>query len=118
MRDFTQLEVWQRTRAFTTDVYKATAGFPRAEQFGLTAQMRSCAVSIGANIAEGAGRGTDSDYARFVRYAAGSTNEIVHHLIIAADLGFLGEEACFSLRKSATSIRSMLARLEAALSRS
>ena len=118
MRDFTRLEVWQRARTFTKDIYEVTVGFPRSEQFGLTAQMRGCAVSIGANLAEGAGRGTDSDYARFVRYAAGSTNEVVHHLIIAMDLGFLSESDCARLRSSAASIRSMLARLVAALGRS
>ena len=117
MRDFTRLEVWQRSRLLTREIYEATAEFPRSERFGLTAQLRACSVSIGANIAEGAGRGTDADYARFVRYAAGSTNEIIHHLIIATDLGLLGEEDCERLRLAATSIRSMLARLDAALTR-
>lgn len=115
MRDFTRLEVWQRARAFARDVYSATVASPRAERFGLTSQLRESAISIGANIAEGSGRGSDTDYARFVRYAAGSANEAEHHLIVAYDLGYLAEADLERLRGNVRSIRSMLSRLGGAL---
>ena len=116
MRDFKRLEVWQRARSFTRDVYRATAGFPTEETFGLTAQLRRAAGSIGANIAEGAGRSSDLDYARFIRYAAGSANETEHHLILASDLGYLDGEEATRLGHDAAAIRSMLTRLSQRLS--
>ncbi len=89
MQDFRKLEVWKRARHLSRAVYLATQGFPRAEMFGLTAQMRRCGVSIGANVAEGCGRGTQADLARFLRIAFGSACELEHHLIVATDNGYL-----------------------------
>jgi four helix bundle protein len=116
VRDFKRLEVWQRARAFTIDVYRTTQGFPRNEAFGLTAQLRRSAASIGANIAEGAGRSSDADYARFLRYASGSVNETEHHLILASDLDYLEPENALRLVRDTEAIRSMLTRLTQRLS--
>ncbi len=60
MRDFRELLVWQKAHALTLDVYRATKSFPREELYGLTRQIRRAAVSIGANIAEGAGKNSTS----------------------------------------------------------
>lgn len=59
-----------------TDVYQFTSSFPSEEKFGLTAQMRSAAVSIASNIAEGAARGTNREFIRFLNIAAGSASEL------------------------------------------
>lgn len=56
MRNFQELKVWNKAHEVTVAAYKATAGFPKQEMFGLTSQIRRSASSIGANIAEGAGR--------------------------------------------------------------
>ncbi len=56
MRDFRKLDVWDRSHQLTLDVYPATDSFPSNERFGLTAQIRRCAISIPSNIGEGAGR--------------------------------------------------------------
>jgi four helix bundle protein len=56
MRDFRELKVWEKAHALTLDVYRTTAEFPKNEMYGLTSQVRRAAGSIGANIAEGAGR--------------------------------------------------------------
>jgi four helix bundle protein len=111
MRDFKRLDVWQRARTFTGEVYRHTRQFPKDEIFGLRSQIRRAAASIGANIAEGAGRSSDSDYARFVRYAAGSVNEVEHHIILATDLGFLDSAQGSSLIGKLEVIRKMLTRL-------
>jgi four helix bundle protein len=87
MHDFRRLDVWHDSIDLTRDVYEATRGFPRAELFGLTSQMRSAAVSISSNIAEGAGRGTSKEFARFLRIAVGSLSELDSQLELSVRLG-------------------------------
>ncbi|MDZ7729356.1 MAG: four helix bundle protein [Dehalococcoidia bacterium] len=72
---FQDLLVWQKAHAVALDVYRHTASFPVEERFGLTSQMRRCAVSIPSNIAEGSGRNGDVEFARFMDVALGSANE-------------------------------------------
>jgi four helix bundle protein len=88
MAGFQELKVWQAAHAFALDVYRRTANFPRAEQFGLTSQVRRATVSIAANIAESTGRNRSLDQARFLQIAKGSAKEVRSHLLIARDLGF------------------------------
>jgi hypothetical protein len=75
MRDFRQFEVWRKAEDLVLDVYRESAAFPVAEQYGLTSQLRRAVVSITANIAEGSGRGSDQDFARFLDIAMGSVAE-------------------------------------------
>jgi four helix bundle protein len=89
MADFEKLKVWQVAHALVLDAYRATSSFPRAEQFGLTSQVRRAAVSIAANIAESTGRNHSLDQARFLQIAMGSAKEVRCHFLIARDLGFL-----------------------------
>jgi four helix bundle protein len=70
-------------------VYKYTEAFPAAELYGITTQMRRAAASIPANIAEGCGRSSNADMARFLHIAFGSANELEYFLLLARDLGFL-----------------------------
>jgi four helix bundle protein len=72
-------------------MYRATKEFPREEQFGLTSQMRRCAVSIASNIVEGCARHTESDYLRFLDIAYGSVRELEYQISLSKRLGFLPE---------------------------
>jgi four helix bundle protein len=81
--DFKKLEVWRLAKGLAIDVYHVTKGFPRSEDFGLTAQIRRSAGSIPANIAEGCGRNTDGELARFARISLGSAAELESHLLLA-----------------------------------
>ena len=89
MQNFRDLKVWQRAHVIALSVYGATADFPDDERFGLISQMRRAASSIGANIAEGAGRGSNADFSRFLHNATGSANELENFLLLARDLAFL-----------------------------
>ena len=91
MGDFRKLEVWQQARALTKLAYQATKGFPAAERFGLTAQIRGAAVSIMANIAEGCGRNGKAEFIRFLSIASGSATELECHFIVANDQEYLKE---------------------------
>jgi four helix bundle protein len=118
MPDYHNLDVWHLAHRMTLDVYRITGTFPREELYGLVAQMRRSAASISANIAEGAGRGSDRDFARFVTMARASTNETEYHALLAHDLGYLTEDDWKSLDEQTGRIRSKLTRLRDTLQRS
>jgi four helix bundle protein len=90
---FEKLEAWQKAVELADDVYAATRGFPDHERFGLTTQMRRAAVSISSNIAEGSGRSSDADFARFIEIAYGSLMEVVSQSLIAHRQSFMSEPA-------------------------
>lgn len=85
------LVVWKKSKELVTLVYQATAQYPRSELFGLVSQMRRCAVSIPSNIAEGYGRGSNSDLVHFLRFARGSANELDTQISISRDLLFIDD---------------------------
>ncbi|MEW5981259.1 MAG: four helix bundle protein [Acidobacteriota bacterium] len=88
-RTFEDLVVWQKGHALVLRVYRVTAGFPKTEIYGLTAQMRQAASSIPANIAEGFKRASRPDKARLLNVAQGSAEELRYYLRLAHDLGYL-----------------------------
>lgn len=89
---YRDLDAWKLAIRLTKFIYRASEKFPADERFGLTSQIRRAAVSVASNIAEGWGRGTTSDYARFLRMARGSIFEIETQIVIARELGFIGDE--------------------------
>jgi four helix bundle protein len=111
LQDFRSLKVWERSHHLALAVYKATASFPREEQYGLTSQMRRSASSVPANIAEGCGRGGKAELARFLLISVGSASELEYHLLLAKDLELLDREAYVALNHDVTEIKRMLASL-------
>ena len=86
---YRQLVVWQKAMDLVTAVYSLTEGFPKTEQFGLTSQIRRCAVSIPSNIAEGSKRATKADFKNFLSIALGSGAELETQLEITKRLGYV-----------------------------
>jgi four helix bundle protein len=76
MKDFWELNVWQKAHQLTLVVYRMTADFPREELYGLTSQLRRSSSSISANLAEGCGRNGDAELARFCAISMGSASEL------------------------------------------
>jgi four helix bundle protein len=112
---FENLEVWQEAMSLCERVYRLSQAFPATEQYGITSQVRRSAVSVSANIAEGAGRATDGDFARFLDIAFGSLMETVSHLSLAHRLTFVDDVAyqavyadCERIGKMLTSFRNRL----------
>ncbi|MBN1454516.1 MAG: four helix bundle protein [Anaerolineales bacterium] len=115
MRDFRKIQVWERAHRFTLQVYKITSSFPKDELYGLTSQMRRAAVSIPSNLAEGCGRDTQAELARFVHIAGGSASELEYQLILAHDLGYIGDELYPELNSEINEIKRMLNGFEKAV---
>ena len=76
MKNFRRLIVWQKSHQLALEVYKSTSTFPKSELYGLTSQMRRASVSVPSNLAEGCGRSSDADFARFVYMGMGSASEL------------------------------------------
>lgn len=108
MRKFTDIKAWQKAHRLTLAVYQATSGFPRDERYGLTSQARRAAASISTNIAEGCGRGSDADFARFLHIALGSASELEYHVLLARDLKFLSREQHERLHNGVNEVKRML----------
>ena len=103
------MRVWTSAHELTLALYRATRAFPNEERYGLTAQIRRAAVSIGANIAEGCGRRGRKDLSRFLVIASGSASELDYHLIGAVDLALINRTACKPLADTLATVRRMLA---------
>jgi four helix bundle protein len=111
MKDFRQLKVWEKSHQLALAIYKVTAKFPKEEIYGLTSQVRRASMSIPTNIAEGCGRNTDADFARFLQMAMGSASETEYQLLLSLDLGFLNKEQYDKLNTDVTEVKRMLASL-------
>ena len=111
MRNYEDLHVWQKAHSLTLAIYKATRCFPNEERFGLTSQIRRSSASIGANLAEGCGRRSDGEMARFVHIAMGSGAELSYHLRLASDLELLSKTSSEHLRSDLNEVMRMLSSL-------
>ena len=111
MKDFRDLQVWQKAHQLTLAAYDATAKFPREEIYGLISQIRRCAASIAANIAEGCGKRGNAEFQRFLNIASGSASELEYHFLLARDLNLLSEPDYRKLHSSVVEVKRMLASL-------
>lgn len=87
-RKFEDLIVWQKAHQLVIKIYRLSKGFPKAEMFGLTSQLRRAATSVPANIVEGFKRVTRADKLRFYNIAQGSLEEVRYYLILSQDLEY------------------------------
>jgi four helix bundle protein len=92
-RPHERLDVWRDSMDLVEMIYRLSDAFPASERFGLTAQLRRAAVSIPANIAEGAARRSTPEYLRFLSIARGSLSEASTHLQIARRLDYTSDIA-------------------------
>ena len=108
MRNYRDLQVWDKAHKLTLDLYRVSREFPREETYGITSQLRRAAVSVGANLAEGCGRRTSNELARFVKIAMGSASELDYHLLLCRDLGFMNEGDYIRTSSDLTEMQKML----------
>ena len=89
---YTELEVWKKARTFASNIYLLTAKFPKEETYGLTSQIRRCAISVPSNIAEGCGRQHAKETIHFLTIARGSLYELETQLYISKDIDIISNE--------------------------
>jgi four helix bundle protein len=109
--DFTKLAVWRKAHELTLGVYRQTSAWPKHELYGLTSQARRAAVSVPANVAEGCGRNSDAELARYARTSMGSASELSYYLILAHDLDYMDSNVRDDFQETVFEVRRMLASL-------
>ena len=111
MQDFRNLKVWEKSHKVVLDIYGITRNFPKEELYGLTSQIRRCAVSVPSNIAEGCCRGSECDFKRFLQIAICSASEIEYQLLLSKELDYLQEEEYLQIDKKVKEVKKMLVAL-------
>jgi four helix bundle protein len=111
MKDFRDLQVWQKAHLLVLASYRNTDEFPKQELYGMTSQVRRCAASIAANIAEGCGKRGNAEFQRYLNIAAGSASELEYHFLLARDLNLLDEKTYQELNSGVIEVKRMLASL-------
>ena len=101
---FEKLIAWQKARELALEIFKITKLFPKDELFGMTSQMRRCSVSIASNLAEGSGRNSMKDKARFTEIAFGSALELLNQLILSFDFEYIEEQKYIEIREKITEV--------------
>lgn len=100
--------IWQKAMALVTELYLVTKNFPKDEVYGLTSQIRRCAISIASNIAEGYGRHTDSELIRYLNISKGSLFELQTQLEIAFNIKYLQKSKFNELYENTREIEIMI----------
>lgn len=108
MSNFRKLLVWQKAMLLTTKIYDNTKIFPKEEIFGLTSQLRRCAISVPSNIAEGFGRDSKNEFLRFLNISVCSLFELQTQLEIAKNIHFIKEEEFNNLYEDSREVERML----------
>jgi four helix bundle protein len=108
MKNYKNLVVWKKAHETVVDVYKVSKYFPKEEQYGLTSQLRRAAMSVPTNIAEGCGKYTQNDFAKYLQDAQGSIQEVEYLSLLAYDLEYLRKETYEKIEKQAGEVKAML----------
>ncbi|MDS1345337.1 four helix bundle protein [Planktothrix agardhii] len=116
VKDYKDLIIWQKGIDIAEKCYYLTKNYPKDEMYGMTQQIRRCAVSIPANIAEGYGRRYTREYVRFLTIAQGSVNELETHLILSVKVGLCNyddlKDIIMLLKEEARMIITLINKLE------
>jgi four helix bundle protein len=118
MGDFKKLRVWRKAHGLTLNVHRVAASMRGPQFAALRNQMVRAAMSVSANIVEGREQPTDREFARFLRYALGSSSELEHHFIVARDLRAISNADFSSTLDQIIDVRKMLHGLLATLTQS
>jgi four helix bundle protein len=108
MRDFRKYLVWEQSHKLTLEIYSITKTFPSDEKYGLSSQIRRACSSIPTNIAEGCGKISEKDFARYLGISFGSASELEYLILLSKDLNFIDNEKYELLQHEIVSIKKQL----------
>jgi four helix bundle protein len=111
MQDHRKLDVYQEAKDLALQVYAVAAVLPAIERYELARQLRRGAVSVGSCIAEGCGRSTRPDLARFLDDALGSANELEFQLELCVGAGLAPPLRLTTALETTKRVQRMLTRL-------
>lgn len=111
MQDYKKLKVWEKSHQLAVATYRVSNDFPKSGVYGLTSQLRRAAVSIPTNIAEGCGKYTQNDFAKYLNISLGSANETEYLLLLSCELNYIPKSNFDTLNMDVNEIKSMLIRL-------
>lgn len=107
MIDLSKLKIYNLAKEVGREAYNIANGLPN-EEYKLKSQLKSAAISIGANIAEGAGRSTKADFRRFLFISLGSLNETKHYAELIQDTNMLSSEEIITLQEKLVELSKMI----------
>lgn len=108
MRDFRKLRVWEQSHQLTLLLYSQTKTFPNEEKYGITSQIRRAVASIPTNIAEGCGKISDKDFARYLNISFGSASELEYLMILSKDLDYISSDMFLTISTEIIAIKKQL----------
>ena len=108
MHNYKNLHIWQEGINLARKIYEVTEVFPANEKFGIVSQMNRAAVSIPSNLAEGAGRKSEKDFANFLSIAIGSIFELHTQIVICEQIGFIDEATTKKLEEQTFSLQQQI----------
>lgn len=108
MKDYRKLVVWEKAHQLVLAIYRNTNKFPKEEQYGLVSQIRRAAVSTPTNIAEGCGKYSQQDFAKYLQNAFGSIQEVEYLSYLSFELNYLDQKIYTALHKDINEIKAML----------
>lgn len=109
------LDLWKKSLGLVEEIYEATSNLPEHEKYGLRSQMRRSVTSVSSNIAEGAARGTQKEFAKFLDVAQGSNSELETQLVLCVQLEFIDFERAKELLGALNEISRMIVGLKKSL---
>ena len=108
MHNFRKLQIWIDGMNLVDDIYNATDRFPKHELFGLASQMQRSATSVPSNIAEGSGKSSNKDFARFLSISVGSLFELETQVLIAERRGYIDNSQSQDLQNKIIRLEKMI----------
>lgn len=108
IKTFHEIIAWQKAHLLVLEIYKITKTFPKTELFGLTSQMRRCAVSIPSNLVEGFKRRSTKDSIYFYNISEGSLEELKYQLILSCDLKYISPATLQDLQSFTNEVGKLL----------
>jgi four helix bundle protein len=108
MKNYKNLNVWKKAHELVLNLYKETAGFPKTELYNLTSQIRRASTSIPTNLAEGCGKSSQADLARYIQISIGSTQEVEYLAFLSYELGYLKDDNYKRVDSKIIEVKAML----------